>query len=281
MSHVDPNALVSPTSRLLSAERQAAGVIDVRSFELGFAGVDVPPAVLISYDVEAFEVAAFSRLGIDMPASIDRSVRKRQAEFFMGRLAARDALEALATPPAANRTAPVGAASAAKGASDRLTPRQQIPIGPSREPVWPSGAIGSITHAGPYAAAVATSASRIAGIGIDIERRIAPDTRQSVEDMVLKPAEQSLLHAFAGEVPYDMLLTIAFSAKESFFKGSFATVGTYFDFNAVDIKTLDIPGGTLEIVLTRSLAAGLPEGRTFTLRTQFIDADTVLTSFVW
>ena len=125
------------------------------------------------------------------------------------------------------------------------------------------------------------SAAGITGIGIDIERRIGPDTLQSVEDTVLKPAEQSLLHALEGNVSYEMLLTIAFSAKESFFKGSFATVGTYFDFTAVDITALDATDGTVELVLARSLAPALPQGRRFTLRIRYIDADTVLTSFLW
>jgi enterobactin synthetase component D len=262
MSHVDPNAVDAPDGRPLSAERRADGMVDVRAFELGWADVGVPPAVLIAYDVDAFGVTAFARHGIDMPASIERSVKKRQAEFFMGRLAAGDALGALLHGQATGDG-------------------WQIAIGASREPVWPAGVVGSITHAGRYAAAVATSAAGITGIGIDIERLIGSETRQSVEDTVLKPAEQSLLHALAGNVSYEMLLTIAFSAKESFFKGSFATVGTYFDFTAVDLTALDATGGTLELVLTRSLAPTLPQGRRFTLRTQHIDADTILTSFVW
>jgi len=274
MSHVDPNTITAPNGRPFSTEWRMAGVVDVRPFDLGFGALGVPPAILLAYDIEGFESAAFARLGIDIPPSIERSVRKRQAEFLMGRLAATEALASL-------QDATVGAASAAKDPSDNPTQTRQIPIGPSREPVWPPGIAGSITHAGPYAAAVATNATGLRGIGVDIEQRIAPETRRSVEEMVLHPAEHSLLRAMTGEAPYEMLLAIAFSAKESFFKGSFATVGTYFDFSAVDITKLDIPGGTVDVVLTRSLAEGLPEGRTFTLRTHFIDADTVLTSFAW
>jgi 4'-phosphopantetheinyl transferase EntD len=277
MSHVDPNAIVASTVRPLSAERRMAGVVDVRSFELGWADVDVPPATLITYDVEAFETAAFARLGIDMPESVQRSVRKRQAEFFMGRLAAGDAVEALPEfsrehPSPLKRLLRVGGGYPAV---------RRIAIGESRQPIWPEGVVGIITHAGRFAAAVAANAGSITGIGIDIEQLIRPETRQSVEDTVLKPAEQALLHALAGSVPYEMLLTIAFSAKESFFKGSFATVGTYFDFDAVELTALDPTGGTLELGITRSLAAALPEGRRFTLRTRHIDADTILTSFVW
>ncbi|WP_213947586.1 4'-phosphopantetheinyl transferase superfamily protein [Luteibacter sp. dw_328] len=260
MSPVDPNPATS-AHLPLSAERRASGVIGIRPFELGWTDARVPPAILLTYEVDAFDVAAFAQHRIDMSDSIGRSVKKRQAEFFMGRLAARDAVAGV-----------LGAHRHQDG---------QIGVGESRQPVWPTGMLGSITHAGPYAAAVATASTGINGIGIDIERRIGAETRESVEGTVLTLTEQALLHALAGDVSYEMLLTIAFSAKESFFKGSFATVGTYFDFDAVDLVALDARAGTLELMLTRSLAPALPQGRRFALRTRSIDADTILTSFVW
>jgi 4'-phosphopantetheinyl transferase EntD len=125
------------------------------------------------------------------------------------------------------------------------------------------------------------NSSGITGIGIDIEQRIGAETRRSVEGTVLNKVEQALLHIPGHALPYDMLLTLAFSAKESFFKGTFATVGTYFDFDAVVLTALDVAGGTLELTLARTLAAPLPDARRFTVRYRFIDADTVLTSFVW
>jgi enterobactin synthetase component D len=273
MSPVEPTPATS--DRLpLSAERRASGVVDLRPFELGWTNTRVPPAVLLTYEVDAFHVAAFAQHGVDMPDSIGRSVKKRQAEFFMGRLAGRDAVEGV-----------LGAFGEERSPMNRLLRSGggvgQIGVGASRQPVWPAGVLGSITHAGPYAAAVATASPGINGIGIDIERRIGAETRESVEGTVLTPTERALLHALAGDVSYEMLMTIAFSAKESFFKGSFATVGTYFDFDAVDLVALDARAGTLELVVTRSLAPALPQGRRFALRTQAIDADTILTSFVW
>jgi enterobactin synthetase component D len=276
MSHVDPAVPVVPRQPP-SAERRAVGVVDVRPCDLGWDDVRVPAAVLIAYDVEAFDVSAFGRLGVEMPESIGRSVRKRQAEFFMGRLAAGDAVGVIL---GAGREHP-SPMNRLLQERDRPLQGVQIGVGESRQPVWPAGVVGSITHAGRFAAAVAAADAGMTGIGIDIERRIGAETCQSVEDTVLKPAEKALLHSLAGEVAYDMLLTIAFSAKESFFKGSFASVGTYFDFDAVEIVALDAIGGTLELVLTRDLAPALPQGRRFPLRIRCIDADTILTSFVW
>jgi 4'-phosphopantetheinyl transferase EntD len=271
MNDSDPHDSDERGSQPVSAERREAGVTGIRRLDLGWGEVVVPPVVLISYDVDAFDVAAFARHGVEMPASIGRSVRKRQAEFFMGRLAASDAVAALV-----------------EGDRGGFSPMNRLPrqpasvgIGGAREPVWPKGVVGSISHAGRYAAAVTASASDVTSIGIDIECRIGVATRESVEGTVIGPRERTLLRAHSGQLPYEMLLTIAFSAKESFFKGCFATVGTYFDFDAVELTALDVAAGTLELTLMRTLADSLPEGGRFTLRSQFIDADTVLTSFVW
>lgn len=49
-----------------------------------------------------------------------------------------------------------------------------LPIGPNRAPVWPSGVVGSITHVmdsrnGMYAAAAVTRADAVQAVGIDFE----------------------------------------------------------------------------------------------------------------
>ncbi|WP_052767349.1 4'-phosphopantetheinyl transferase family protein [Luteibacter rhizovicinus] len=272
-----------PNRHPVPDEWRAFGVVDVQSVDLGWKQPSVPPAVLITYDVDAFDVEAFGRLGVATPASIGRSVTKRQAEFLMGRLAARAAIDGL-VGRRGEHPSPMNRLQQGADGSSGSHARDAIGIGASRQPIWPAGVVGSISHAGRYAAAVvARSANEagITGIGIDIEQRISAETRESVEGTVVTDAERSFLHGMDSELPYDMLLTIAFSAKESFFKGSFASVGTYFDFDAVNLVALDVATGSLELALTRTLAPTLPQGRRFTLRAQCIDADTILTSFVW
>lgn len=269
MSRIGADQSVLPRTLPVSAERRAAGVLDVEVCDLGWNDAALPPAVLLTYDVDVFDAGAFVNHGIVLPANIARSVRKRQAEFFMGRVAAREALvalERLLHEPASAERFPQGL---------------QIGVGDSREPIWPEGVVGSITHAGRYAASVAAHAPGLRGVGIDIECLLGTETLESVEDTVLQPSEKALLHALAGEMSYAMLLTIVFSAKESFFKGTFATVGSYFEFDAVSVTALDPVEGTLDIVLNRSLAPELPHGRPFSLRFQRIDAGTFITSFVW
>ncbi|WP_244171285.1 hypothetical protein [Xanthomonas populi] len=69
-----------------------------------------------------------------------RSVRKRQAEYFFGRLAARQALQHQAL--VVTGTYPY------------------IATGSSREPIWPAQVIGSISHTNQLAAAAAASSGR-------------------------------------------------------------------------------------------------------------------------
>src|ERR1700679_1440183 len=90
-------------------------------FVRGSNGVTLP-VHLITFDIEYFCPEAFAATGIACPPSVARAVRSRQAEFFFGRLAARSVLAALNAPPG------------------------EVSVGASREPVWPPGIVGSISH---------------------------------------------------------------------------------------------------------------------------------------
>ncbi|MFC3656990.1 4'-phosphopantetheinyl transferase [Xanthomonas hyacinthi] len=171
---------------------------------------------------------------------------------------------------------------AARHALLRLgTPDQEIGTGAFREPLWPTGIVGSITHTRSYAAAIALPASNYTGIGIDIEHLIAAKAQHTVESTALVASERTLLKGLTGDLSYETSLTVAFSAKESFFKGTFATVKHYFGFEAVELTALDNASGTLELMIVQPLATNLPIGRRFMLRFGFIDSETLITSFLW
>jgi 4'-phosphopantetheinyl transferase EntD len=216
-----------------------------------------PQSVLVAFDIQTFDPSAFARHNITFPSSIQRSVLKRQAEFFMGRLAARHALQRLGTPD------------------------QEIGTGAFREPQWPRGIAGSITHSHCFAAAIAMPSSACMGVGIDIEQLISTKTQYAVESTVIVASEQTLLERLTGALSYEASLAVVFSAKESFFKGTFATVGRYFGFEAVELTAFDVAGGTLELTVVHQLATTLPVGKRFMLRFGFIDLKTVITTFLW
>ena len=74
--------------------------------------------------------------------SVAHAVPKRRTEFRTGRAYARAALAALGCAPA------------------------PIPVGESRQPLWPNGFLGSISHSGPW---VGCAAVRCGRVGFDVE----------------------------------------------------------------------------------------------------------------
>jgi 4'-phosphopantetheinyl transferase EntD len=114
----------------------------------------------------------------------------------------------------------------ARGALARLG-HQPVPVlmGPDREPVWPGGVVGSLTHCAGYGAAAVAAAARFAAIGIDAEvRRPLPG---GVLGKVALPPERAWLEARPAGGCWDRLL---FGAKESVFKAWFPLTGAWLEF---------------------------------------------------
>jgi enterobactin synthetase component D len=212
---------------------------------------------LVDFDPATFDASHYAMHAIERPATIARSVPKRQAEFFHGRLAARHALALL-------------------GISNR-----NIPIGESRQPIWPAGVLGSISHAASTAAAVAIDGAGRGGIGIDVEQIVVPSLGRVLTDIVVNADELARLQVLASTLPLDALLTIVFSAKESFFKATFGAVGRYFDFNAVSVVDVNPQDGVVSLAVTQTLCPEFVARQVSRVRFEFIRSDLVLTAFVW
>ena len=99
----------------------------------------------------------------------------------------------------------------------------------TREPLWPEGISGAITHSGNWAAAAAGKTSEVSGIGIDLE-----DLERQVDSRISRhvciPEEQKWLQE-CGEDFLEQNLKIIFSAKESIFKAFFPYTRTYLHFH--------------------------------------------------
>lgn len=89
------------------------------------------PIYSTRYSADQFDQRLFDSAGLECPPHVARSVVKRQAEYYHGRLCARRALQSI-------------------GIHDFT-----VHTGKQREPVWPPGVIGSISHNGEFAVAVA------------------------------------------------------------------------------------------------------------------------------
>jgi 4'-phosphopantetheinyl transferase EntD len=137
--------------------------------------------------------------------ALGRVAKKRHQEFAIGRDCAHRGLARLGAPDIA------------------------ILIGPNREPIWPEGHLGSITHCEGYCAAAVARANNVISIGIDAES-MAPIT-DNIIDLIAFDDERRWVEggAAAGR---DKLI---FSAKESVFKAWFPLTGTWLDFEDVRI----------------------------------------------
>ena len=140
-------------------------------------------------------------------AEIAGAVPRRVSEFATGRRCAREALEKLGLPGVAIRR------------------------GSNRQPIWPQGVVGSITHCQKYCAAAVAMKCDMLSLGIDAEI----DRRFSSEMAALVLTEEE--HAREGQSPLHVNLPcLAFSAKESAFKAWHPLTGLWLDFHDIYIS---------------------------------------------
>jgi len=144
---------------------------------------------------------------------ITKAVPKRIADFRAGRHCARVALSRL-------------------GYS-----RFDLLSGDHREPLWPSGVVGSISHCTNMAAAVVTRDEDFVSIGIDIE--IAEPLTSSLMKRIALPEEIEMMADWDTNVPWGKLL---FSAKEAFYKAWFPMTKTRLEFQEVSVTLSPLTG---------------------------------------
>lgn len=233
------------------------GLVAAEPLSVAPAGAD-SASWLLTFDESMFAPACFERESIECPPAIGRSISRRQAEFFFGRLAARFAFSELGIEGV------------------------RIPVGATREPLWPPGFVGSITHSGGLAAAaIARRGAGINGMGIDIERAARPGDMEALHSTVMDEAERECLQAGADMFPRNVLATLAFSAKESLYKAVFPSIGRFFDFRAAKVVEPPNAEGKLTLLIAEDLSAHFSRGRRCEVAFALIRAEAVLTSFVW
>ncbi len=143
------------------------------------------------------------------PASIQRSVAKRQAEFLAGRICARAALQ-------------------------RLDGQACVPaIGEDRAPVWPTHVSGSITHSTGRAAAIVAK-NHWQGLGMDVENLLDPERAERLAGEILTSPELQRMTGLAHD-DRALLVTLTFSVKESLFKALYPIVRQRFYFEHAEV----------------------------------------------
>lgn len=144
-------------------------------------------------------------------ACIGRSVPTRAQEFAAGRQCARRALQEF-------------------GIEDF-----PLLVGERREPLWPEGIVGSITHTAGICAVAVGERRCFAGIGLDIE--IAGRVKRELWPKICVAEEMAWL-ASLGDSERAGAATLVFAAKEAFYKSQYPVAREWVYFHDVRI---DLP----------------------------------------
>jgi enterobactin synthetase component D / holo-[acyl-carrier protein] synthase len=140
---------------------------------------------------------------------VRRAVRKRAEEFAAGRSCARLLLREFGIA-----SGPIG-------------------VGDERQPLWPDGLVGSITHTRGLCAAVLAPQAAMRSLGIDSE--VKGGVKTELWRGICTPAET----AWLGSLPQSeqaAAATLIFSAKEAFYKCQFPLTQERLGFHVVSVE---------------------------------------------
>jgi len=133
---------------------------------------------------------------------------RRIADFAAGRLCARRALAGLGVAHFPLRCA-----------SDR-------------RPRWPGSVVGSISHTVGLCGAVVAREETLRSVGLDIE--LLGRANEEVWILIFTRSETAKLHSLSP-AQRSLAATIAFSAKEAYYKCQFGITGAWLDFTDVEV----------------------------------------------
>jgi len=159
-----------------------------------------------------------------LPADIAASVPRRRLSFIGGRLCAEHALRRLGAGAAVGR-------------------------GAQREPLWPAGVLGTITHTDATACALVAPAERAGrtdaryGLGIDSQTIVDDAGLEAVLSVCCTPAERGPLLDRFPAAERGLAGTLVFALKEAFYKAVHPTVQRFVDFDELDVQSLDLGTG--------------------------------------
>jgi len=140
---------------------------------------------------------------------VARAVPKRIEEFAAGRACAKAALAEFGVREFALRAAP------------------------DRQPLWPQGFIGSITHTTGFCAAAVASCASLLAIGMDTEIVGAPT--EDIWSTISRSEELAWVQSLSTD-RQPAAVTLLFAAKEAFYKCQYPLVGEWLDFHDLRVE---------------------------------------------
>lgn len=145
--------------------------------------------------------------------AVSHCAPKRIGDFTAGRLCARRALEAFGV--------------------------RDFPLlpGPDRQPLWPQGYVGSITHTEGYSAAVVGRRTQFRSLGVDAETIAA--VHAELWPRILGEAELRRVEQLEAPEARVRAAALIFAAKEAFYKCQFHLTAEWLEFEDLHIDSPD------------------------------------------
>jgi enterobactin synthetase component D len=181
--------------------------------------------VYCQFNAESFTPELHQYLNVPAEPSLQNAVLKRRAEFLAGRYVARIALECLNIQSFA------------------------LCVGKNRQPMWPQGIVGSISHTNTHAVSVVSPS--LCYLGVDIELLLTSEQAREISDSVARAEEYKRI--CDRGMSFQFAVSLLFSAKESLFKAIFPRVGRYLDFCSSKLIDIDTEKKVLRLRLKEEL----------------------------
>lgn len=207
------------------------------------------------YNGSSFQIKIYSENNIPLPEHIANSTKSRQSEYFYGRYCAAKALNRLNVPG------------------------YSIPTGTHRKPIWPSNVKGSITHSKQHAASLVSTDTGLIGVGIDIEQVLSPEKADLISNKVISKTEMQLIireHKKSGS-GINALITLVFSAKESYFKAVYEEANRYFGFEYLEITKICQSTNSIQAKVAQDVSKNITQGKVIYFNFVKISDEEILT----
>lgn len=131
-----------------------------------------------------------------------------------------------------------GRLCAFKAAEEKGINLNDLQAGQTREPLWPPGVVGSISHSKTRAISCVARASEYKSIGMDTEVVMDDLTIEKVKHIVSLPEEIDILKGTTPEISFNIKFTLLFSIKESLYKALYPLNKKFIDFNEVSLTDI-------------------------------------------
>lgn len=204
------------------------------------------------FDQTVFDQTLFKTHKIQRPDNLRTAVEKRQADFLAGRLITARAFEQLSLPAT------------------------NISIGQNRNPIWPQGVVGSISHTKDMCGCLVSTHSNLL-VGIDIEAKMKPQSLRAARAKALNQVERDLIDG-QNHMDPDTLTALVFSGKETLFKALHPIVQRFFGFDSAELSG-SLDADAFKLRLTQDLHPSLKADDQFHIQYRVLD-DHVLTWLV-